>query len=209
MRHALLIAGLFLSEPCQLVGGLSARAPVLHHSITPHRVQRARTATLDAISGQKSRPFPDQRTRRLALEAAFTAIDLNRDESVDMTELTAAGFDAELVIASLDKNKDGELSRDEFVDSWLASEISLPPGLFPDDQSRRVALQAAFDQIDADDSASLDVRELQRAGFDAEVLLARLDANRDGLLSRDEFVEQMLEQMLAQSSSEPAERASM
>ena len=63
---------------------------------------------------------------------------------------------------------------------------------FPDEQLRRQALEAAFDQIDEDDSASLDPFELQKAGFDAKLVMEKLDSNRDGSLSREEFVDQML-----------------
>lgn len=150
--------------------------------------------------------FPDMRTRRMALEAAFTAIDKDGDELINDEELANAGFDSNMVLGFLDSNKDGELTRDEFVDAWLAYEARLLasaeqcdtsdgkplPDWFPDEQSRRQALEAAFDQIDEDGSASLDLMELQRAGFDARLVLERLDSNMDGSLSRDEFVEQML-----------------
>lgn len=53
-------------------------------------------------------------------------------------------------------------------------------------------LEAAFTQIDNDGSASLDKAELYTAGFDAEYVLAELDANKDGRLSRDEFVDSLV-----------------
>jgi len=64
--------------------------------------------------------FPDERTRRAVLEAAFTQIDNDGSASLDKAELYTAGFDAEYVLAELDANKDGRLSRDEFVDSLVA-----------------------------------------------------------------------------------------
>lgn len=54
------------------------------------------------------------------LEAAFTQIDNDGSASLDKAELYGAGFDAEYVLAELDANKDGSLSRDEFVDSLVA-----------------------------------------------------------------------------------------
>jgi hypothetical protein len=63
---------------------------------------------------------------------------------------------------------------------------------FPDERTRRAALEAAFTQIDTDGSSTLDREELSRAGFDADYVLSQLDANCDGALSRDEFVDQLV-----------------
>ena len=63
---------------------------------------------------------------------------------------------------------------------------------FPDEQTRRAFLEAAFKQIDSDGDTALDRGELRKAGFDADLLLERLDANEDGQLTRDEFVDQLV-----------------
>ena len=76
-------------------------------------------ATVDTFPDERTR-FPDERTRRAALEAAFTQIDQDGDQAIDTAELYAAGFDAQYVMDQLDANKDGRLSRDEFVDSLVA-----------------------------------------------------------------------------------------
>ena len=71
----------------------------------------------------------------------------------------------------------------------------------PDEQTLRAALESAFTAIDRDDNAELDSEELARAGFDPELLLTWLDVNRDGKISRDEFVESLLELYSADSAS--------
>lgn len=70
-----------------------------------------------ALGGQQ---FPDERTQRAALEAAFRQIDANSDASLDINELREAGFDVELILEKLDSDRDGRLSRDEFVDRMVA-----------------------------------------------------------------------------------------
>ena len=183
---------------CSTVEALSAAYKLLSRPGTRRIAQPMLSALAEAAD------FPDVRTRRVALEQAFTAIDVNRDELIDVEELSNAGFDAKFVLGMLDSNDDGSLTRDEFVDAWLSYEVRMSgavlPGdrfidavdWFPDEQSRRQALEAAFDQIDEDDSASLDPFELQKAGFDAKLVMEKLDSNRDGSLSREEFVDQML-----------------
>ena len=71
----------------------------------------------------------------------------------------------------------------------------------PDEQTLRAALESAFTAIDRDDNAELDSEELARAGFDPELLLTWLDVNRDGKISRDEFVESLLELYSGDSAS--------
>jgi Ca2+-binding EF-hand superfamily protein len=71
----------------------------------------------------------------------------------------------------------------------------------PDEQTLRAALESAFTAIDRDDNAELDSEELARAGFDPELLLTWLDVNRDGKLSRDEFVESLMELYSADRAS--------
>ena len=71
----------------------------------------------------------------------------------------------------------------------------------PDEQTLRAALESAFTAIDRDDNAELDSEELARAGFDSELLLTWLDVNRDGKISRDEFVESLLELYSGDSAS--------
>ena len=71
----------------------------------------------------------------------------------------------------------------------------------PDEQTLRAALESAFTAIDRDDNAALDSEELARAGFDPELLLTWLDVNRDGKLSRDEFVESLMELYSADRAS--------
>eukprot|EP00900_Chrysochromulina_parva_P027302 jgi/Chrpa1/9205/Chrysochromulina_OHIO_Genome00017212-RA len=71
----------------------------------------------------------------------------------------------------------------------------------PDEQTLRAALESAFTAIDGDANAALDSEELARAGFDPELLLTWLDVNRDGKLSRDEFVESLMELYSADRAS--------
>jgi voltage-gated potassium channel len=71
----------------------------------------------------------------------------------------------------------------------------------PDEHTLRAALESAFTAIDRDDNAELDSEELARAGFDPELLLTWLDVNRDGKISRDEFVESLLELYSGDSAS--------
>jgi hypothetical protein len=55
--------------------------------------------------------------------------------------------------------------------------------------------------LTAYDNAELDSEELARAGFDPELLLTWLYVNRDGKISRDEFVESLLELYSGDSAS--------
>lgn len=75
---------------------------------------------------------------------------------------------------------------------------------YPGEAVQRATLNAAFQFIDSDNSSTLDAAELRAAGFDAENLLRYLDANEDGKLTREEFVDQLL----LQSRNEPALRLS-
>ena len=69
--------------------------------------------------------------------------------------------------------------------------------------SRRCALRSSrpSPRLTAYDNAELDSEELARAGFDPELLLTWLYVNRDGKISRDEFVESLLELYSGDSAS--------
>ena len=78
------------------------------------RLHSGRAAALNAVMvAPSSASFPDERTRRVALEAAFSQIDKDGSEALDLEELSDAGFDAEYVLRELDANGDGQLTRAE------------------------------------------------------------------------------------------------
>lgn len=104
---------------------LSVRVIVGPH-LVPLHLSRSRIA-LAKLSASRRNWKKDERTRRAALEAAFTQIDKDGDSTLDFEELCAAGFDAEYLFEKLDANKDGFLSRNEFVDSLVAMYTSEGP----------------------------------------------------------------------------------
>ena len=69
----------------------------------------------------------------------------------------------------------------------------------------RSAMDAAFETIDADDDGTLAVAELKDAGLDP-VLVARLDLDKDGALSRSEFVDAIVSSAFP-SEGEPTHKS--
>ena len=110
----------------------------------------------------------------------------------------AGGNAVEAIFARWDTDRNGLLSRDEFSKGWAEQART----------ARRAAMEAVqeglreqFQAIDANDDAAIDAGEypglmlVRRAGDDAPAL-ATFDANRDGRLQFDEYL-QLVRRMAA------------
>lgn len=111
-----------------------------------------------------------QRPGRLLLNA----LDLNRDGTIDATELAKASAS----LKALDKNRDGKLTTDEYSQQ--------PPGGGPGGQGGpgdRRRVMPLIDALDLNHDGIIAADEIAKAGES----LKKLDKNGDGKLTTDEY----------------------
>ena len=102
--------------------------------------------------------------------------------------------DTQATFASLDKNQDQKISKEEYLHNWADKKageenfkrLDVDGDGFLTDKDR----QALFEKLDVDKDGYISLGEYLAKGEKAkeqEDEYKRLDLNRDGILSRDEF----------------------
>lgn len=103
-----------------------------------------------------------------------------------MTVRKPTAADALRLLTTLDINKDGYVSRAEFVERML------------EEGFKEVDVEELADLIDTNQDGTLYAKEITAGArpttADAQKILDTMDINRDGSVSRAEFVERMLEE---------------
>jgi Ca2+-binding EF-hand superfamily protein len=121
--------------------------------------------------------------QRARVEMRFAAMDANKDRSIARSEWrgTEASFNAH------DWNRDGRLSGNEVRMGAWPPRRSSPPGAFEGAEAAQVFGEwtlAGFYRLDHNGNTRVELAEWH---FDREAF-HRVDHNRDGALSRDEFL---------------------
>lgn len=122
------------------------------------------------------RPGSDP-ARRAQRERRFREIDKDGDGTIAREEYVAFG---RLIFDKLDGDRDGRISRAEFEEALTGG-----PPLPPPQPSEEAELRALFDRIDQNRDGFIAQSELDAARNDE---FARLDANGDGRLTREEYL---------------------
>jgi Ca2+-binding EF-hand superfamily protein len=107
-----------------------------------------------------------QHDQTMPLLPIIVALDADRDGFISAEEIKAAPRS----LLTLDKNKDGKLSKDEYLGNQLSS--------------HRIPALPIITALDANGDGVIDAREIANAG----AALKTLDKNGDGKLTRDEFL---------------------
>ena len=144
-----------------------------------------RTTDRDAANAAISTGATTELTRELALAK----------ERLAELEAAKAGAEAAALEAAARERSSAAAERDA---------VAALHGKATRDQLRS-AMDAAFETIDADDDGTLAVAELKDAGLDP-VLVARLDLDKDGALSRSEFVDAIVSSAFP-SEGEPTHKS--
>ena len=109
----------------------------------------------------------------------------DREEGI-MAGRKPTAADAQKIFGSMDINKDGFVSRAEFVERMLEQGF------------RETDINALVDLTDENRDGTLSLKEIVTAATpteaDAQKVLSAMDINKDGFVSRAEFVERMLEE---------------
>jgi hypothetical protein len=100
----------------------------------------------------------------------ITALDANHDGVIDASEIT----NASAALKTLDKNGDGQLTKDEYLPPR-------PPGA---SGNHHPPLPAILKALDANHDGVIDASEIANA----PAALKTLDKNGDGQLTRDEYL---------------------
>ena len=131
-------------------------------------------------------------------DAIFNAVDVNGSGSIDFFELTeymqrylSTTTDnkfIETLFADMDRNQDGSISRKEFRN------------VLTKEPSNQKDADMIFSIIDKDGSGGIDLDELMvhlsavgYSGGEIQTLFAKIDENRDGVISRQEFRQAILD----------------
>ena len=101
----------------------------------------------------------------------ITALDVNHDRVIDASEIA----NASAALLTLDKNRDGQLTQDEYLPPLPANASKDAP---------RPPLPAIVKALDANGDGVIDATEIANA----PAALKALDKNSDGQLTPDEFI---------------------
>jgi len=137
------------------------------------------------------------------VKSIFMKYDADSSGDVDVTELQALCYDlgyymkkseVEIAIKFLDKNNDGAVDFGEFFAWWKNNDKFRH--LEPEKMLRMTHAVAMFRKYDVDGDGTIDVSEYAKLCEDMghkqnarqlEEGLAKLDANKDGVINFDEF----------------------
>jgi Ca2+-binding EF-hand superfamily protein len=99
----------------------------------------------------------------------FERLDLNRDGSIAFEEFVRV---SDQRLAGMDRNRDGAIGREEFMAHHLAD--------------ARLRLGRLFQRLDRDRDGAIPLARMSKPSRDK---LLRYDANRDGRVTREEFLD--------------------
>src|SRR5262249_23396555 len=127
----------------------------------------------------------DEKPKRPDPAQLFSRLDKNGDGFVTEDEVDQEQKGSfERLLRAGDKNKDGKLSKEEFVAAWSGGEKKRPDGEAGKKPpfAKDADPEALFNRLDRNGDGKLSKDEIEGREF-----IQRLDTNKDGEVTKEEF----------------------